>query len=77
MFRMIVYLYDVKYQSGPVQWKDYLSYFFLLPNYYFLLFPVVDHQTFRKAFSGATSTQLRNRASGGSFAVPPTFCSIG
>lgn len=50
MFRMIVYLYDVKYQSGPARLKDYLSYFFLLPNYYFLLFPVVDYQTFRKGY---------------------------
>ena len=30
--------------------KDYLSYFFLLPNYYFLLFPVVDFQTFRRSY---------------------------
>src|SRR5208282_4683285 len=50
MFRMIIYLYDVKHQSGPPSLKDYLSYFFLLPNYYFLLFPVVDFQTFRRSY---------------------------
>jgi hypothetical protein len=50
MFRMIIYLYDVKYMTTPPALKDYLSYFFLLPNYYFLLFPVVDYQTFRKGF---------------------------
>jgi len=50
MFRMIIYLYDVKHMTTPPALKDYLSYFFLLPNYYFLLFPVVDHQTFRKGF---------------------------
>ena len=50
MFRMIVYLYDVKYAPGPVRLRDFLSYFFLLPNYYFLLFPVVDFQTFRKSY---------------------------
>ncbi len=50
MFRMIIYLYDLKHQSGPAKLKEYLSYFFLLPNYYFLLFPVVDFQTFRKGF---------------------------
>jgi len=50
MFRMIIYLYDIKHQSGPVRIKDYLSYFFLLPNYYFLFFPVVDFQTFRRSF---------------------------
>jgi hypothetical protein len=50
MFRMIVYMYDVKYNKIPLRIKDYLSYFFLLPNYYFLLFPVVDYQTFRKSY---------------------------
>ncbi|MGC2109739.1 MAG: hypothetical protein WA655_09490 [Candidatus Korobacteraceae bacterium] len=50
MFRMIIYLYDIKHHSGPANLKDYLSYFFLLPNYYFLFFPVVDFQTFRRSF---------------------------
>ncbi len=50
MFRMIVYLYDVKYMRGPAALKDFLGYFFLLPNYYFILFPVIDFQTFRKSY---------------------------
>lgn len=50
MFRMIIYLYDIKHQPGPAKLKDFLSYFFLLPNYYFLLFPVVDFQTFKESF---------------------------
>jgi hypothetical protein len=50
MFRMIVYMYDAKYSKTPPRLKEYLSYFFLLPNYYFLLFPVIDHQTFRKSY---------------------------
>jgi alginate O-acetyltransferase complex protein AlgI len=50
MFRMIVYLYDVSHMRGPVSLKEYLSYFFLLPNYYFFLFPVIDFQTFRKSY---------------------------
>ena len=50
MFRMIIYLYDVKHLPGPVSLKDYLSYFFILPNYYFLLFPVVDFQTLRRSY---------------------------
>ena len=50
IFRMIVYLYDISHKPGPVSLRDYLSYFFLLPNYYFLLFPVVDFQTFRKSY---------------------------
>jgi hypothetical protein len=50
MFRMIVYMYDLKYARGPASLKDYLSYFFILPNYYFMLFPVVDFHTFRKSW---------------------------
>src|SRR5271165_1507791 len=50
MFRMIIYLYDIKHQPGSASLKDFLSYFFLLPNYYFLLFPVVDFQAFRRGY---------------------------
>jgi hypothetical protein len=50
MFRMIIYLYDEKHQTGPPSLRDYLSYFFILPNYYFLFFPVIDFQTFRKSY---------------------------
>jgi hypothetical protein len=50
MFRMIVYLYDIKRSPQPPRLDDFLGYFFLLPNYYFLLFPVIDFQTFRKSY---------------------------
>lgn len=50
MFRMIVYMYDAKYSKTKPRLNEYLSYFFLLPNYYFLLFPVIDYQTFRKSY---------------------------
>jgi hypothetical protein len=50
LFRMTVCMYDAKYMRAPVGLRDYLSYFFLLPNYYFLLFPVVDFTTFRKSW---------------------------
>lgn len=46
MFRLIVYLYDVRYAKTPPRLLDFLGYFLLLPNCYFLLFPVVDHATF-------------------------------
>ena len=49
MFRLIVYLYDRKYGAGPSGLREFLAYFFLLPNYYFLLFPVVDFATMRRS----------------------------
>jgi len=50
MFRTVIYLYDVKHMKEPARLKDFISYFFLLPNYYFLFFPVVDFQTFQKSY---------------------------
>jgi D-alanyl-lipoteichoic acid acyltransferase DltB (MBOAT superfamily) len=50
MFRMMVYLYDLRHMRSGPSLKEYLSYFFLLPNYYFLLFPVVDFQTLRRSY---------------------------
>ncbi|MDX1396560.1 MAG: hypothetical protein R3195_19425, partial [Gemmatimonadota bacterium] len=46
MFRLIVYLYDLKNGKIPESWPRRLSYFFLLPNPAFPLFPVVDAQTY-------------------------------
>jgi alginate O-acetyltransferase complex protein AlgI len=49
-FRLIVYLYDLRHTKGRPAIRDFLSYFFILPNYYFLLFPVVDFQTMRRSY---------------------------
>lgn len=46
MFRMIIYLYDMKHNAAPVSPARSLSYFFMLPNVFFPLFPVVDYKTF-------------------------------
>jgi alginate O-acetyltransferase complex protein AlgI len=46
MFRAIVYLYDARFAKAPPGLLQFLGYFYLLPNLYFLLFPVVDHQTY-------------------------------
>ncbi|MEQ8705800.1 MAG: hypothetical protein RIC19_17870 [Phaeodactylibacter sp.] len=46
MFRMILYLYEQRFQQKPQSvWMD-LNYFFLLPNLIFFIFPVVDYKTF-------------------------------
>jgi hypothetical protein len=46
MFRLIVYLYDLKHRTAPFSPARAISYFFLLPNACFPLFPVVDYKTF-------------------------------
>jgi alginate O-acetyltransferase complex protein AlgI len=50
MFRMIIYLYELKHTEKRESLLDSLSYFFLLPNYCFLLFPVVDYRTFQRSY---------------------------
>ena len=50
MFRMIVYLYDLETQKEPFDPSRTLSYFFLLPNVVFPLFPVVDYSTYKRTY---------------------------
>jgi hypothetical protein len=53
MFRLIVYLYDVRHTPGLVSPARALSYFFLLPNVCFPLFPVIDYKTFCRGYYDA------------------------
>src|SRR5262249_55758955 len=50
MFRMVVYLYERKHAKAPEPLVDTLAYFFLLPNYAFLHFPVVDYRTLQRGY---------------------------
>jgi alginate O-acetyltransferase complex protein AlgI len=50
MFRIIIYVYDLAHSREPACLLPFLSYFFLLPNYYFTLFPVIDFQTMRRTY---------------------------
>lgn len=50
MFRLIVYLYDLRHDRAPASPLHALSYFFMLPNVCFPLFPVVDYKTFKRNY---------------------------
>jgi D-alanyl-lipoteichoic acid acyltransferase DltB (MBOAT superfamily) len=50
MFRLMTYLYDIRHAKTRPTLREYLAYFLVLPNYYFLLFPVLDYQTGRKTY---------------------------
>ena len=50
MFRLVVYLYDLRHEKKAATIWERLSYFFMLPNVCLLLFPVVDYQTFRRTY---------------------------
>src|SRR5438067_4870394 len=53
MFRLMIYLYDLKHRTAPFSLAHAVSYFFLLPNVCFPLFPVVDYQTYRRTYYDA------------------------
>ena len=53
MFRMMIYIYDLRNEKTRGGFLDYLTYFLILPNYYFLLFPIVDYQTMRSTYYNA------------------------
>jgi hypothetical protein len=46
IFRLMVYLYDLKHRTAPFTMARAISYFFMLPNPSFPLFPIVDYKTF-------------------------------
>ena len=46
MFRMIIYLHDLRRERAPASLWERGAYFFLLPNICCPLFPVVDYRTF-------------------------------
>jgi hypothetical protein len=50
MFRMMIYLYELKHARAPESLIDTFSYFFLLPNFSFMHFPVVDYRTLRRGY---------------------------
>lgn len=50
MFRLIVYFYDLRHDKAPVSPVQTLSYFFMLPNACFPLFPVIDYKTFKRNY---------------------------
>lgn len=50
LFRLMIWTFDLKDLEGRPPFKEYLAYFFMLPNWGSLLFPVVDYPTQRRSF---------------------------
>lgn len=48
MFRIVVYLYDIRHEKPSLARS--ISYFFMLPNVCFPMFPVVDYKGFRRNY---------------------------
>jgi hypothetical protein len=61
MFRMMIYLYEQKHARKPETLVDTLSYFFLLPNYCFMHFPVVDYRTMQRGYFADDVHRMQRR----------------
>ena len=62
MFRMVLFLYELKHAEAPERPIDAIGYFFLLPNFCFTLFPVLDYRAYRRGYFAETSTTSSARA---------------
>ena len=58
MFRLIIYMYDLRHERKPASIWERLSYFFMFPNFFFLLFPVIDYQTFKRTYYNQDATTI-------------------
>ncbi len=61
MFRIILYLYELKYEKKKASIWQRLNYFFLLPNIIMPLFPIVDYQGFQKTYFNQKDTVIYQR----------------
>jgi len=50
MFRIILFLYEVKHGLQPKSIIQSIAYFFMFPNLFFLFFPIVDYKVFIKTY---------------------------
>jgi hypothetical protein len=50
MFRLIIYMYEQKHAKSKTNLVDTVSYFFVLPNYVFPHFPVIDFRAFQRGY---------------------------
>jgi hypothetical protein len=56
MFRLIAYMYDIRHEKATLFRS--VSYFFMLPNVCFPMFPVVDYKGFRRTYYDADEQKI-------------------
>ncbi|MEH6593011.1 MAG: hypothetical protein V7746_22265 [Halioglobus sp.] len=61
MFRLIVYLYDLKHEKNTPALSQIVSYFFMLPNVCFPLFPVIDFKKFNSLYYNEDDFRIYQR----------------
>lgn len=61
MFRAILYLYEIRHSDLKPNFIQSVSYFLMLPNITFPLFPIVDFKIFIKTYYDSKATELYQR----------------
>jgi hypothetical protein len=61
MFRLMIFLYDCRRETTKPSWSWSLSYFFMMPNVCFPLFPVVDFKTLRQTWYNEGEWEIYQR----------------
>lgn len=61
IFRILIYLFDIRHEKPGTSIWQRLSYFFMLPNFVFLLFPVIDYTTYKKNYYNKPSAEIYQR----------------
>lgn len=62
MFRWMIYLYEIRFEKTPSTLWQRLSYFFMLPNVCFPLFPIVDYKNFTRNYYNIPYALLHHNA---------------
>ena len=61
MFRLIIYLFDIRHEKPGVSLGWRLGYFFMLPNVCFPLFPLVDYKQFKGTYYNQDPPRIYQR----------------
>jgi D-alanyl-lipoteichoic acid acyltransferase DltB (MBOAT superfamily) len=61
MFRLIVYLYDLKHEPRGPGLARTLGYFFMAPNVCFPLFPIIDYKRFQRNYYNEDAHNIYQR----------------
>lgn len=61
MFRLVLYVYDLRTEARQASLPERISYFFLLPNALFPLFPIVDFRTYRRTYYDGPANEIYNK----------------
>jgi hypothetical protein len=57
MFRIIIYLYEIKHKTITPSILKSLPYFFMYPNICFLFFPIIDYKTYVRTYNAVPDNE--------------------